>query len=436
MNQMKTVGLLLTAAGLFLFLPLRAQEGSGDPAQTSAQIADWKKTAPRIFMDFNNGDMDYIRKEIPFVNYVRDRKEADVHILVTTQSTGSGGIEYAMAFIGQGAYEGLSSNLIYASNTTDTDDEVRKGYVAVLKMGLIPYVAKTSIRDLLTIECREPVQPTDVEDPWKFWVFSLSVGGEFDSESRQKSQELSFSVTANKITPEWKLRLGMMTFFNRDEFSYEDDLIESDSKMFNFVGLLAKSLGDHWSVGFSIAANSSTFSNVNFSVAPAPMIEYNLFPYAESTRRQLRFMYKIGLESVRYREETIYDKMKETLFGQALSATLEIKEPWGSLYASLEGSHYFHDVKKNRLNFFTEFSFRILKGLEFNVNARYERVRDQLSLPKGNATLEEILLERKELATEYEFGIDLSLSFTFGSVFSNVVNPRFGSLGSLHNHYY
>ncbi len=146
-------------------------------------------------------------------------------------------------------------------------------------------------------------------------------------------------------------------------------------------------------------------------------------------------MYNIGVNSVSYHEETIYDKMKEALFGQALSATLEIKEPWGSLYASLEGSHYFHDVKKNRLNFFTELSFRILKGLEFNIDARYERVRDQLSLPKGDATLEEILLERKELATDYEFGIDLSLSFTFGSVFSNVVNPRFGSLGSLHDHY-
>jgi len=435
MFKMKTAGLLLAAASLFLTLPLHAQETGADSSQTVNRIADWKKTAPRVFLDFEQGDMDFIRKEIPFVNYVRDRKEADVHILVTTQSTGSGGTEYAMAFIGQGTFEGIAGNLIYASNTTDTDDEVRKGYVAVLKMGLIPYVAKTSIRDLLTIECREELQPTDVVDPWKFWVFSLSVGGEFDSESRQESQQLSFSASANKITPDWKFRMGMMTFFNRDEFEYDGERIASDSKNLNFVGLLAKSLGEHWSVGLYVAAESSTFSNVKFSIAPAPMIEYNLFPYAESTRRQLRFMYKIGFESVRYREETIYDKLKETLFGQAVSATLEIKEPWGSLYASLEGSHYFHDVKKNRLNIFTELSFRILKGLEFNIDARYERVRDQLSLPKGNATLEEILLERKELATEYEFGIDLSLSFTFGSVFSNVVNPRFGNLGSLHNHY-
>ncbi len=265
MLKMKTAGVLLAAASLFLILPLQAQETGADSSQSATQIADWKKTAPRIFLDFEQGDMDFIRKEIPFVNYVRDRKEADVHILVTTQSTGSGGTEYAMAFIGLGTYEGIASNLIYASNTTATDDEVRKGYVAVLKMGLIPYVAKTSIRDLLTIECREELKPTDVVDPWKFWVFSLSVGGEFDSQSRQESQQLSFSASANKITPDWKFRMGMMTFFNRDEFEYDGERIASDSKNLNFVGLLAKSLGEHWSVGLYVAAESSTFSNVKFS---------------------------------------------------------------------------------------------------------------------------------------------------------------------------
>jgi hypothetical protein len=164
-------------------------------------------------------------------------------------------------------------------------------------------------------------------------------------------------------------------------------------------------------------------------------VEYDLFKYSESTRRQLRFMYKAGPEIVRYREATIYDKTRETLLAHSLSATLEIKEPWGSLAASLEGSQYFHDLARSRLVFETELSFRILKGLDFNVDARYERIRDQLSLAKGDASLEEILLERKELATDYDLSLEVSLSFTFGSIFSNVVNPRFGSLGSV-RHYH
>ncbi|MBN1939483.1 MAG: DUF481 domain-containing protein [Candidatus Aminicenantes bacterium] len=432
MQKRVSAGLLVAASLSLMSYSLFAQDtdGNPNPSQTAAQIADWKSTAPRVFLDFDRGDMDYIRKEIPFVNYVRDRKEADVHILVTTQSTGSGGTEFAMAFIGQGTYETMSSNLIYASSTTDTDDEIRRGYVSILKMGLIPYVAQTPIRDLLSIECREEVQPTDVVDPWKFWVFSLSVGAELDSETQQKRRELSFSASANKITPEMKIRLGLSAEFDRDEFSYDEGVISSHADNIGFAGLYAKSMGEHWSVGIYLAAGSSTFSNIDYRFSPAPVVEYNLFPYSESTRRQLRFQYRVGFDFVRYREETIYEKIKENLVGQSLSATLEIKEPWGSLSSSLQGSHYFHDFKKNKVDFFTELSFRIFKGLEFNVDISYERIRDQLSLPKGDASLEEILLRRKELAKDYEFGFDVRLSYTFGSVFSNVVNPRFGSLGS------
>ncbi|MCC7295021.1 MAG: hypothetical protein IT188_04115 [Acidobacteria bacterium] len=145
-------------------------------------------------------------------------------------------------------------------------------------------------------------------------------------------------------------------------------------------------------------------------------------------------MYKVGFDFVRYREETIYDKTRENLTSQALSAVLEIKEPWGTLEAGLEGSHYFHDFKKNRLEFNGEAAIRILRGLDFVVDLHYERVRDQLSLAKGNRSLEEILLRRKELATDYNLGLTVGLSYTFGSIFSNVVNPRFGDLGNLDYH--
>ena len=56
----------------------------------------------------------------------------------------------------------------------------------------------------------------------------------------------------------------------------------------------------------------------------------------------------------------------------------------------------------------------------------YARIHDQLSLPKGGASLDEILLQRKELETDYGYHISLGFNYTFGSVYSNVVNPRFG----------
>jgi hypothetical protein len=53
-------------------------------------------------------------------------------------------------------------------------------------------------------------------------------------------------------------------------------------------------------------------------------------------------------------------------------------------------------------------------------------VRDQLNLPAGEATPEEILLQQRELATDFRFSTSLSITYTFGSIYSNVVNPRFG----------
>jgi len=402
--------------------------------EEASRFAEMKKSAPKVFIDFEHGDLDYIRTEIPFVNFVRDRKEADVHVLVTTQDTGSGGTEYTIAFIGQGSCAAINSTLIYASSKTDTEEEIRRGYVSILKMGLLPYASRTPIRDLLTISFEEKVKPTDVVDNWKFWVFSLSVGGEFDRESQTKSDSIDFSFTANKITPEMKLRMGLATRYEKDEFKYEEETIRSNSDSADFAGVFVKSLGEHWSAGLALTMSSSTYNNYRFKMIPAPAIEYDVFPYSQSTRRQLRFLYKIEYEFVKYREMTIYDKTRENLLGHSLSATLEIKEPWGSISSSLEGSHYFHDFNFNRLAFFTELSFRIVKGLDFNIDGRFERIRDQLALPAGGASREDILLQRRELRTDYELGFEISLSYTFGSIFSNVVNPRFGSLGTL-RHY-
>ena len=64
-------------------------------------------------------------------------------------------------------------------------------------------------------------------------------------------------------------------------------------------------------------------------------------------------------------------------------------------------------------------------GLEFNIFGRYSRVRDQLYLPAGDATTEEILLSLRQLQTGYEYSMSAGLSYTFGSIYNNVVNPRF-----------
>ena len=58
-------------------------------------------------------------------------------------------------------------------------------------------------------------------------------------------------------------------------------------------------------------------------------------------------------------------------------------------------------------------------------------VRDQISIAKGKASEQEILLQRRQLATSYSYFAGIGLTYTFGSIFNNVVNPRFeGASGS------
>ena len=82
----------------------------------------------RVFLDCDECDSDYVRREIEFIDYVRDRTEADLHILVTTQETASGGEEWVFKFIGLGRFNGLNDELKYTSLQTSTDDEERAGY--------------------------------------------------------------------------------------------------------------------------------------------------------------------------------------------------------------------------------------------------------------------------------------------------------------------
>ncbi len=321
-------------------------------AQTPGQadIEALKKTAPRVYLDCGSCDIEYIKTEVTFVNYVRDRKEAQVHILVTIQSTGSGGREYKLNFLGQNEFQGLDDSIQYFSNSTDTDDEVRKGLVKALKIGLAGYAARTPIASRLAVDFAAPPRVGPVADRWNSWVFSLSAEGYFNGEKSHSSHSWGGNASANRITEAAKLRLGLSADFDDDRFEYDGETITSSQESYEFNGLYVASLGAHWSAGVSLDIESSSYDNTRLRIEPAPAVEFNVFPYAESSRRQLRFLYKVKLESARYREETIYFRTRETRLKHSLSATLELKEKWGSISTSISGSQYFHDLGKYQVN--------------------------------------------------------------------------------------
>ena len=390
--------------------------------------AGGRKSAPRVYIESAALDAGAILKDIAFISPVKIPEEADVEVHIASEASASG-TDYTLAFKGLKDFDRTGQVLKYSAGKTDTADETRSGLTQTLKMGLMRYVARTDAGSRVRISLQDKVNPTSVNDKWNFWVFSASVDGFYQGETSYKSRMTFGSLSANRVTPGMKIRMSLGTSHTGDEYVYEGDTIKSASDSRSFEGYFVKSLDDHWSAGAYVSVDSSTFQNLRSKIDAAPAIEYDLFPYSESTKRQLRFLYRVGFSLARYRKVTIYDKTRQTLLREHLEVALELKKKWGTISTSFEASNYFHDFRKNQLELNGEISIRVFKGLSFNLHGGGARIHDQIFLPKGGATIEEVLLQRRQLATDYDYFFSVGFSYSFGSIFSNVVNPRFGSGG-------
>jgi hypothetical protein len=384
-----------------------------------------RKDALKVFMEAS----DYIRKEIPWVNYVRDIKDAGLYIISTSQNTGSGGVEYTYFFIGQKENEGMRDTLRFTSSPDETAEIIRENEVKTLKMGLVRYIAKTPLSKYMSIGFSEPLSETVSTDKWNSWVFKTSLSGYASGEKSYRSSYLNGSFSANRVTEKLKSSVSLKYSYSANKYDVNDEVISSEYNSKGLSGLLVGSLTDHWSVGGSMYAGASKYNNTDLSLNIQPGIEYNVFPYSESTRRQLRLTYKAGFSYVNYIDTTIYNKVKENLLSHSLTISYEVIQKWGSADVSLDYSNYLHDWSKNNLSLNAFLNLRITKGLSLNFGGGGALVHDQLGLVKGGATQQEVLLRLRELETQFEYFTTFGLTYTFGSIYNNVVNPRFGNTG-------
>lgn len=103
-----------------------------------------------------------------------------------------------------------------------------------------------------------------------------------------------------------------------------------------------------------------------------------------------------------------------------------LQQKWGAVNFSVSGSHFFHDFSKNNLGVWANVRLNLFKGFQFRIGGGARLIRDQLSLPKAGATDEDILLQQRQLATNYRYHSNIGITYTFGSIYNTVVNPRFG----------
>jgi hypothetical protein len=427
----KTARRILLALVLVLVAaPATAQEqppASGIPATIN------------VFLDCGFCDFDYVRTEIPFVNWMRDRADADVHLLVTTQSTGGGGVEFAMHFIGLRRFSQTVDTLRYVASPNATADDQRRGYTRTIKTGLVPYLAKTTIGDRLQISVSAPatggVQAAAAKaDPWHGWVMSISANSYTSGEKSYNFLNGYFYGEAQRVTESWKSVIG-------SDFSYDDS--KSTVELGNLAGdadttyvtikrnwsgyaSQFRGFGQHWSAGISGTLGSNTYQNQQRYMRAKVGLEYNLFPYKESTRRQLRAQYAIGAAHYQYEDTTIYLKIEETVPIHFAAIAVSAKQPWGNLSGTVSHNALLRDPSKRSTRVSGNASIRIVKGLSFFFSGQYVWIHDQLYLLKGSASTTDVLLRQRALKTSYSYFGNIGLTYTFGSIFNNVVFPRFG----------
>ena len=416
------------------------------PAWSSAQVPPPAPPAPaiqtpapgqaarlRVFLECSECDSDYLRDEIQWVDFVRQPQDADVHLLSSSTGTGGGGREIVLRFVGRGRFQGADHELRVLSVTGDATETVRRRVLRTVTVGLLQYLAREGQAGDLTLTVRAPAAAGDrqagpVRDPWRSWVFSIRGSGSVQAEETNRESQWSSSLSADRVTERWKISFGANTDTRWEEFDLNDDEPFSVTRREHRVDwFVARSLGPHWSLGLDGGAQSSTFGNVTFSGRLAPAIEYSVFPYAEYATRQLRFQYSLGVRRAKYREITLFDKLEETLGQQEIEAVFEQEQPWGSVQLGADFSQYLHDLGKYRVEVDGELSLRVTRGLSLNVEGSASRIRDQISLPRRGATPEEVLLRLRELQSGYEVQFEVGVTYSFGSIFNNIVNPRMNS---------
>jgi len=255
------------------------------------------QVVPRVYLDCSFCDFDFLRSKIPYVNYVYDRQNADIYILITRQTTGSGGREYTLTFLGQGAFSVHSDTLTMVTLHNDTDDEVRRNLARHVEIGLLPYIYDTKIMENLSInyEGKRDTVANDA-DKWKLWFFRINLGGHFSGEAASSNYSFSNRFSGDRISQDWKIQFSSRLSLERDRYVVDEDTLFSSESHKQFRLLVVKSLTPHWSAGINSRFSSSTYDNISSAVNVAPGIEYNFFPYSESTRREFRLLYEIGYE--------------------------------------------------------------------------------------------------------------------------------------------
>jgi len=381
----------------------------------------------KVFLNCNYCDVTYIKQNLDYVEFVRDQKDADAHLFFRTEVNGGGGTIYEIEFIGQNSYNEIQDKITFSTNSDSTDSEVRDMILKYAKLGLVRYWLKNGAHDKLSVELKkeEVVDKKEEIDTWNKWVFNIGARGFFYGQESNKNKNLNLSISAKQVTNKNKFLLRGSLNNSKSVYTFDDEDIISNQKSSRIYLYDVISINNHWSVGAFSYAGKSTYNNKAFYVTFKPAIEYNFFSYEESSKKQLTLAYKVGGVHHNYIEKTIFNKDNEFLWEHTLTLGGSVKQQWGNITSEISYESFLNDASLNAFSFYLGTNFRLTKGLSFDISGNYDITNNQVNLAGGDLSLEELLLRQQQVKSGYNYFFRIGLSYSFGSMFNTIVNPRF-----------
>ncbi len=387
-----------------------------------------KESKLNVFLNCNFCDQSYIKQNLEHAEFVRDQNYADVYLFFTNQRNGSGGRVYEIDIVGQNKFKEFKDKIIFSTNSNNTSDEVRALMLKNIRLGLIRYWVKEGLQDKISISIKrsKPEELVKEKDPWNNWIFELEARGNFNGHETYSKRNLNFNTSARRITEKNKFIFRLR--YGNDESIYKfdgnpDQVYNNSNKNITLYNVF--SINSHWSAGIFSWAGGSDYSNKDLYITLAPAIEYNFFDYKESFKKQITLAYRLGYNYTNYTETTVFGKNDEYLWNHSLSLKASVRQVWGNINGSVRYESYLHDTALNQFSFNLGARVRLFKGFSFNVGGNYNITNNQINLPAGNLTVEEILLQQQQIKSGYNYRFNIGFSYTFGSMFNTVVNPRF-----------
>ena len=370
-------------------------------------------------------DDDFIKQNTLLFDYVRDRTLSDIEVFVFEITNAGGGRNYSFEYKGKNDFQNMNNQISIDIPSNLTFVEAREQLLKTFKLGMVYFLQNTPFNNQLEVTfLNEKYDLEESLDKWENWVFEVSGSFNFENEKSIKEEEYNLGLEVDRVTEVWRIRSDFGISRSIKFFSGDNQNYNSERQRTSFSGSVVKSLSNHFSTGIFGSYLNDTFRNYKSFINFSPALEYNFIPYSEVLTREITLAYKVGYNFYEYFERTIYGFLDQKMFNQSLTLNLRYREKWGSVYSYLVASQFLDQPDQNRLTLNNYINLRIVRGLSLRISGNFQLIRDQINLPQGEASIEDLLLRQRQISTNFQNRISLGLSYTFGSIFNNIVNTR------------